>query len=63
MDDIDSKCWSQDELASYAGELWVTQEQFEKELHEDVKGYMIEKDMMERFYLRKLDWMKEKSAF
>ena len=30
--DVDSKCWTVDELETFQSELWMTVERFEKEL-------------------------------
>lgn len=41
------------------GELWVTAEEFERKLVDDLKGYEIEREMIISFYKRKIQNMKQ----
>eukprot|EP00347_Sterkiella_histriomuscorum_P013592 403364126 len=60
--EIKNKCWSKDELENYAGELWLTADQFEKDLQDDVKGFDLEKQMIIKFYRQRIDQQKLKTG-
>ncbi|CDW83144.1 UNKNOWN [Stylonychia lemnae] len=61
--EVKDQCWSRDELEFYSGELWLTAEQYEKELQEDIKGFDLEKSMIHRFYRNKCEQLKQKFMF
>ncbi|CDW88403.1 UNKNOWN [Stylonychia lemnae] len=51
------------DLEQLQGELWVTAEEFEKKLEDDIKGYQIERQNLIDHYLRKIDQQKKIHCF
>lgn len=50
-------------LAKFAGELWMTVAEFEKDLKESLKGHEIILSMKEYKFSSHIDWIKNKFGF
>ncbi|CDW90671.1 UNKNOWN [Stylonychia lemnae] len=54
---------TEDEIQKFAGELWVTVSEFEKDLKESLKGHEIILAMKDHKYTTHIDWIKNKFGF
>lgn len=54
---------TEEDLVKFAGELWLTVSEFEKDLQDSLKGHEILLSMKEYKYSSHIDWIKNKFGF
>ena len=52
------KLETNDEIEGLQEKMWVTVEDFQQKLEDDLKGYQIEKEMIIKNYKRKIEMLK-----